>query len=309
MTLRRGLRLLLELAVPAAILLAYGVWSASAGHLYYPPLTEIGRAFADTWLFDRIGSDLAPSLTRMLSGYGLAAVLGVTAGLLLGMSRIAGTAADPVIQFLRSLPAPALIPFSLLVFGTGDSAKVFIIMLGSLWPVLLNTIDGVRGVDPLQLDTARSYRLPLATRIRRVIVPAASPRIFAGMRTSLAIAIILMVISEMVASRNGVGYLVLRSQRSFAIPEMWSGIVLLGIVGFTLNWLYLRVEAHFLSWYRGAQGLLGETPPAAAKRGTGATADRSTNPWRNRWSARTAPVDPSAGPPRESGRPPGEPGR
>jgi ABC-type nitrate/sulfonate/bicarbonate transport system permease component len=299
---RLGL-LVVELAVPAAILTGFGVWSARAENFFFPPLTEIARVFVDTWLFDRVGSDLLPSLARLLSGYGLAVVSGVAVGLLLGLSRTAGTAADPVIQFLRSLPAPALIPFSLLVFGTGDSAKVFIIALGALWPVLLNTIDGVRGVDPLHLDTARAYRLPAAVRLRRVILPAASPRIFAGMRTSLAIAIVLMVVSEMVASRNGVGYLVLRSQRSFAIPQMWSGIVLLGLLGYTLNWIYLRIEAHYLAWYRGAQDLLGETAPLRSRRATGAPGGWRTNPWRNRWSSPSAPAAPAAGP---AADPPGE---
>ena len=135
-------------------------------------------------------------------------------------------------QFLRAIPAPALLPFAILVLGVGNSMKIFIIAFVCLWPVLLNTIDGVAGVDPTLRETARVYRIGARDRILRVMLPAAAPQIFAGMRTSLSLALILMVISEMVASTNGIGYFVLQSQRSFAIPEMWSGILLLGLLGY-----------------------------------------------------------------------------
>lgn len=253
---RRLRQVLLELLVPVTILVAFGLWSAQADSFYFPPLTEIAREFWNTWVFAGFRNDLLPSLGRLLAGYGASVLLGVLAGLLLGMVRIARTAAEPVIEFLRALPAPALIPFALLLFGTGDSGKVFLIVLGTVWPILLNTIDGVRGVEQQQLDMAHSYRIPGYARLWRIVLPAAGPRIFAGMRTSLSIAIILMVVSEMVASRNGVGYFVLQSQRSFAIPEMWSGIVVLGVLGFTLNWLFLRFEDRFLFWHRGSKGLL-----------------------------------------------------
>ncbi|RKN05197.1 ABC transporter permease [Streptomyces radicis] len=260
---RRALGLLLELALPAALLIGYGLWSHRAQSFYFPPLGEILEYFGELWLFDRVGSDLVPSLLRMLAGYAVSVVLGVALGLLLGMSRLLRTAAEPVVEFLRALPAPALIPFALLMFGAGDGSKVFVIVLGALWPILLNTIDGVRGVDTQQLDMARSYRIPLAARIAHIILPGASPRIFAGMRTSLAIAIILMVVSEMVASSNGLGYFVLEQQRSFAIPEMWTGIILLGVLGYVLNWLFLRVERRVLAWHRGARGLSAETATPA----------------------------------------------
>ncbi|WP_063784379.1 ABC transporter permease [Streptomyces sp. SBT349] len=263
---RRTLGILLELALPAAILVGYGVWSHRAQSFYFPPLGEILDYFGELWLFDRVGSDLVPSLVRMLSGYALSVVIGVGLGLLLGMSRVLRTAAEPVVEFLRALPAPALIPFSLLMFGAGDSSKVFVIVLGAVWPILLNTIDGVRGVDTQQLDMARSYQIPLSARVTRIILPGASPRIFAGMRTSLAIAIILMVVSEMVASSNGLGYFVLEQQRSFAIPEMWTGIILLGVLGYVLNWLFLRVERRVLAWHRGSRGHAAESRTARTAR-------------------------------------------
>jgi ABC-type nitrate/sulfonate/bicarbonate transport system permease component len=135
----------------------------------------------------------------------------------------------------------------------GNSMKVFIIAFVCVWPILLNTIDGVRGIDPTLADTTRVYGVPSGDRVWRVMLPAASPQIFAGMRTSLSLALILMVISEMVASTNGIGYFVLQSQRTFAIPEMWSGILLLGILGYVLNGIFALIERRVLRWHRGAR--------------------------------------------------------
>jgi ABC-type nitrate/sulfonate/bicarbonate transport system permease component len=250
---RRVLGTALELAVPLAILALWAVLSADSETYYFPPLTDILDTFADTWLFERVGSDVVPSLVRLGLGYGIACVAAVALGLALGLSRPLRRALDPTVQFLRSVPPPALLPFGILVLGVGTSMKVFIIAFVCVWPVLLNTIDGVAGVDTTLRETATVYAVPPRDRLLRVTLPAASPQIFAGMRTSLSLALILMVISEMVASTNGIGYFVLQSQRSFAIPEMWSGILLLGILGYVLNAIFLLVERRVLRWHRGAR--------------------------------------------------------
>ncbi len=251
--MKRALPTLLEITVPLALLGLWAVLSASSDTYYFPPLTEILETFMDTWVFERVGSDVVPSLMRLALGYGIACVVAVVAGLALGLSLTLRRAADPIVQFLRAIPPPALLPFGILVLGVGNSMKVFIIAFVCLWPVLLNTIDGVAGVDPTLRETSRVYGIGARDRLLRVTLPAAAPQIFAGMRTALSLALILMVISEMVASSNGIGYFVLQSQRSFAIPEMWSGIVLLGILGYVLNGLFLLVERRVLRWHRGAR--------------------------------------------------------
>jgi ABC-type nitrate/sulfonate/bicarbonate transport system permease component len=249
----RTVAIALEIAAPVALLVLWGVWSSGSDTYYFPPLTDILSKFADTWLFERVGSDVVPSLVRLALGYGIACIVAVAAGLALGLSRPLRRATDPIVQFLRAIPPPALLPFGILVLGVGTSMKVFIIAFVCLWPVLLNTIDGVAGVDPTLRETARVYDIAPRDRLLRVTLPAAAPQIFAGMRTSLSLALILMVISEMVASSNGIGYFVLQSQRSFAIPEMWSGILLLGILGYVLNAIFLLVERRVLRWHRGAR--------------------------------------------------------
>jgi len=253
--IRRGLLLALEIAVPVLLLAGYAVWAARAESFYFPPLGEIRARFAELWLFARVPEDLLPSLRRLAIGYLLCVLAGVGAGLLLGVSRIVQQAVHPFAEFLRALPAVALIPFGLLVFGRGDTMKVFIILIGAVWPILLNTIDGVRGVDQGMLEMARAYRVGRWARIRRIVVPAMLPRVVAGMRTSLSIAIILMVVSEMVASSDGVGYFVLESQRRFAIADMWTGIVLLGIIGYLANVLFVQAERRLLRWHRESKGL------------------------------------------------------
>jgi ABC-type nitrate/sulfonate/bicarbonate transport system permease component len=250
---RQAIGTALEVAVPLTLLGLWAVWSADSTVYYFPPLTDILTTFADTWLFERVGSDVVPSLSRLGLGYAIAVLTAVGLGLALGLSHRLRLALDPTVQFLRSIPPPALLPFGILVLGVGTSMKVFIIAFVCLWPVLLNTIDGVAGVDPLQRETAEVFGISRRDRVLRVILPAAAPQIFAGMRTSLSLALILMVISEMVASTNGIGYFVLQSQRGFDMPEMWSGILLLGILGYLLNAVFVLVERRVLRWHRGAR--------------------------------------------------------
>jgi len=246
-------RLLVEFTLPVVLLVLWGLLSAGSDTYYFPPLTDILETFNDTWLFERVGSDVVPSLTRLALGYFIACALAIALGLALGLSKPLRRATDPIVQFLRAIPPPALLPFGILVLGVGTSMKVFIIAFVCLWPVLLNTIDGVAGVEPTLRETARVYGIGRRDRLLRIILPAAAPQIFAGMRTALSLALILMVISEMVASSNGIGYFVLQAQRSFAIAEMWSGILLLGLLGYILNAVFILVERRVLRWHRGAR--------------------------------------------------------
>lgn len=250
----------LEILTPIVVVGAWWFLSADSKIVFFPPLQKIVEALYDDWVFAGVSKDLVPSLTRLGIGYTIVVVGGLIIGLAFGMSRTLWQAFGPILEFLRALPPPVLIPFGLLVLGVGAEMKVFIIAIGSIWPVLLNTIDGVRGVDTQLLEVSRVYGLSRSDRIFRVVLPAASPQIFAGMRTSLSIAVILMVISEMVASVNGVGYYVLQSQRAFRIPEMWAGIILLGLIGYVLNVVFLLWERRILRWHRGSRAAALEQP-------------------------------------------------
>jgi ABC-type nitrate/sulfonate/bicarbonate transport system permease component len=243
----------LEIAVPLLLLRLLDVWTAKQDSFYIPPLRDVLSTFNDTWLFERVDSDVVPSLTRMGAGFAIAVAAGVAFGLLLGRERRVRRAAAPIVEFLRAIPPPALLPFAILVMGVGASMKIFVIAFVCVWPILLNTIDGAAGIDPTLEDSTRVYGIERRDNLLRVVLPAAGPQIFAGIRTAVSLALILMVISEMVASTNGIGYFVLQSQRTFAIPEMWSGILLLGILGYTLNGAFVLIERRVLRWHRGAR--------------------------------------------------------
>jgi ABC-type nitrate/sulfonate/bicarbonate transport system permease component len=250
---RRTLLIAVEIVTPLVALAILWAWTAGADSYYFPPLKDVLNAFADTWVFERFRQDVVPSLVRLGLGYAIAVVVGISLGVVLGQGPTLRRMATPVIEFLRAIPPPALIPFTILVLGVENDAKIFLIALVCVFPILLNTIDGVAGVEPTLLDTTRVYRVGGLDRLRYVVLPAAAPQIFAGMRTSLSLSIILMVISEMVASTNGIGYFILQSQRSFAITEMWSGILLLGLLGYLLNAIFTFVERRVLAWHIGAR--------------------------------------------------------
>jgi ABC-type nitrate/sulfonate/bicarbonate transport system permease component len=251
---RRKVGLLaLEVLVPVGVVVLWWWASRASTSLYFPPLSEVLGRFRANWLFDRVGEDLAPSLARLTVGYVLAVLAGVGLGAALAAVPLLRELAGPIVTFLRAIPPPALLPFAILLFGIGDTMKIFIIAFVCVWPILLNALDGFVATEPTMLDTTRVYGIGGARRLWRIMLPNASPRIFAGMRTSLSLAIIIMVISEMVASTNGAGYFVLQAQRNFAIADMWSGIILLGLLGYVLNVAFLLLERRALRWYLAAQ--------------------------------------------------------
>jgi ABC-type nitrate/sulfonate/bicarbonate transport system permease component len=245
-----------------ALILLWQVAAARADSLFFPTPLEILVRSGELWLSgppahlflgEGVFADIVPSLARLLAGWALAVAAGVSLGVLIGRSRTISDLVDPSLQFLRAIPGPALIPVFLILLGTEATMRVSLIAFGSVWPVLLNTIEGVKTVDPVQLDTARAFRLPLAARIRRIILPAAMPKIMAGMRVSLSLAVVLMVVSELVASTNGIGYRILNAQAMLLLTDMWCGILLLALIGYGLNAAFWQLERRVLGWHRGAR--------------------------------------------------------
>ncbi len=240
----------------AALALALLVWEAGARLApspFVPPLSRVLVTFRDVMLSAQVvAGDMLPSLRRMAAGYAIAVVGGAAAGGILGSWRALFQVVEPVVEFLRAVPPPVLIPFALLLLGLGDAAKIFVIAFGCVWPVLLNAIDGTRNVNETFKDTARLFGRTPGEIAWQVVAPAALPQVFAGMRTSLSLALIMMVLSEMIASSNGVGYFVLHAQRTFDVPAVYSGILLLGLFGYAFNRVFLGLEGLVLRWHRGA---------------------------------------------------------
>jgi ABC-type nitrate/sulfonate/bicarbonate transport system permease component len=247
-----GLRVAQALGLPAVLVSIW--WFASAGStsFFWPPLSEIVQAFPDTWTTERITQDVLPSLARLAIGYTIALVVGVLLGSAIGLSRTLRAFLEPLLEFFRAVPPPVLVPVIALFAGyTGWTSKIVTIALGCLWPILLNAVEGVRGLDQVLVDTARSYRMRRRTQFTQVVLRGSSPQVAAGARQALSIGVILMVISELFGANRGLGASIVQFQRSFAIPEMWTGIILLGLIGFALSLVFRLVEHHSLAWYRG----------------------------------------------------------
>lgn len=255
-------RFLVVLAPFVVLVAVWEVWFRTHESLFVPPMSDIFERFRDDWLSgpwtklflsERFFDDVGPSVGRALGGWALAGVLGIAIGVLMGRWRDGAAFLTPLIRFGMALPSVALLPVFMVLFGLGDDMKRYLIAFGAIWPILLNTLDGVRSIDPTVLRTSRVLRLSRRTFVAKVLLPASAPQIFAGLRISLGISLILMVVSEMFASSDGIGFGIITAQRTFRTLDMWSGILLLGLLGVALNRVLLYVERHVLRWHRGAR--------------------------------------------------------
>lgn len=225
--------------------------AALVNQIYVPPVTKIASELWRLLMNGELVHHLGASAVRFAFGYGLAVVLGLGIGLLMGYFRAGYLLLEPLIELLRPLPPPAIIPIAILFLGIENQMKVFVITFACFFPIVVNTIQGIAGVDRVLLDTARTFGLTTREIIWKIVLPSASPNIVAGMRIALAIALILTVISEMVASNDGIGFMILDMERAFRIPEMYAGIFTLMVVGYLLNRLFVVFESRTLAWYFG----------------------------------------------------------
>jgi ABC-type nitrate/sulfonate/bicarbonate transport system permease component len=241
----------IRIAALAALLAVWWWATARADSLFFPTPDKVFEAVWNDWILDFGDSwseNFQPSLKRLLLGFWLAAFLSVVIGIAIGRSRRFGDYVEPIIHFIRAIPPPAMLPLFIILLGIDDVQKVVLIAVGVFPPILLNTIEGVRSIDPQLFDTARVFQVGRVRRVTHVILPAAAPKIFAGLRISLSIAVILMVISELFAATDGLGFRILRASRTFQYVDLWAGIIVLGVVGIVLNWLLSLVERRVLRW-------------------------------------------------------------
>jgi ABC-type nitrate/sulfonate/bicarbonate transport system permease component len=249
-----------RLAVAAAAVCCWQLAARHAASPYYPPPTVIvpglyrqwfsGPA-SHLWLTADATGNLLPSLGRVAGALALASLAGTAAGLAIGRVARLADYAEPLVHFGRAVPPPAMVPVFLFTFKAGTPAEVASIAFGTIWPVLVNTIDGARTVHPGYLETARAFRLGPARRLRRVILPGAAPKILAGLRLGLSLSLLLMIVSEFEGSTSGIGREMSIASASLDIPAMWNVIVLLGLLGITLNGLLALAERHALAWQHG----------------------------------------------------------
>ena len=242
-------------ALPAVLFAAalIGLWQLAAelkliNPIFFPsPARTFGELYLQT-TSGRLWQPLGATALRMLYGWALACIAGITLGAAIGSSRVARDYLEPLLDFLRPLPASAIIPVAILFLGLSHAMSTVVIAFGSLWPVLLATVHGFKHTEPHLLELCQTLEMRRGELLANVALPGALPDILAGVRVSLAIALILAVVTEMQASLPGLGQNILLAQRSFRSPELYAGIVVLGIIGFAVNHGLLVAERRLLRW-------------------------------------------------------------
>jgi sulfonate transport system permease protein len=216
--------------------------------IFFPPpsrtLAELYRQIVE----GTIWKPLTETSLRMFYGWALASLLGVILGAAIGSSRTARDFLNPVLEFVRPLPASAIIPPAILFLGLSNTMSISVIAFGAIWPVLLASVFGFASVSQQLQDVAAALRLTRTQFMVKIAIPGAMPDILAGARVSLAIALILAVVTEMQASQPGLGQNILLAQRSYRSAELYAGVVVLGMMGFAINYALQMIERRALRW-------------------------------------------------------------
>lgn len=231
------------------LVLAWWFFSAGSTNIFVPPLSEIVATLWRDLQSGLLVGYVGFSLWNLAVGLAFAIVIGIALGLLIGEFRWLREALDPFIDFARSVPQAAIVPLIIGTFGLGAGPKMYTIAFACVFPILLNTIDGVRSIEPTIRRFGKVYRITPVRYFRRVVLPGALPQVFAGIRVALPIGVTVMVVSELYAANQGVGYYILNSSSTFHLTETWAGAVLVGIIGYLISIIFYRIERIPLRWY------------------------------------------------------------
>ncbi|MCO8068253.1 ABC transporter permease [Acinetobacter schindleri] len=215
---------------------------------FLPPLSQVFQTGWELYQSGQLSRHLSISLQRSAIGFSLALLFAIPLGLLIGWYKLVSETLNPLLELFRNTTALALMPVFILFLGIGEVSKISLLVYACTWPILLNTISGVQNVDPLLIKSARTMGLPPYQLFRKVILPAAVPTIFVGIRLAGATSILALVAVEMFGSKAGLGYLIIYSQFSFEIPQMFVGILIMTVLGLAFNHGLLAVEKHFTKW-------------------------------------------------------------
>ncbi|EPR9360701.1 ABC transporter permease [Acinetobacter baumannii] len=240
-----------------AIFLFFALWEALprfgvVDAAFLPPITKVLEIGWNLISNGQFFIHLQASLIRSFSGFFIALIVAVPLGFAIGWYRGFSDYLNPLLELLRNTSALAVLPVFMLFLGIGESSKIALIIFACVWPILLNTIAAVRNVDPLLIKSARTLGLNDAKLFRKVILPAAVPTIFVGIRLAGTSCILVLIAAEMIGAKAGLGYLIIYSQYNFQIPEMFLGIISITVFGFAFNYVLLAVERRFTAWKRTA---------------------------------------------------------
>jgi ABC-type nitrate/sulfonate/bicarbonate transport system permease component len=222
--------------------------------IYLPPPSQVFVGFYELIISGELWTHVRASMTRVFSGYLLAALLGIGLGLLLGWFRSLAAFFEPLIELFRPISAIALIPLAILWFGIGETSKIFLIMYGTFFPILLNTIAGVRNTERVFIRAARTLGAGRARILLTVVIPSAVPFIYTGLRISMGIAMIVIISSEMVAADNGLGWFILDSERVYKTDLMVAGIITISVLSLAIDFGLRRLRGLLFPWWRDTTG-------------------------------------------------------
>lgn len=220
-------------------------WIVSA---YWPPVTTVIRAAVEQLAGGDMLRAFASTLYRAGVGYAAGSVTGVVFGILVGKSRVLRLALLPLIEIIRPIPTPAVIPPLILFLGVDDTLKIFIVSLASFFPVFTNTLSGVAAIDDTLIQTARTFRVGWMRTLRSVVFPATLPAIAAGLRTATSLALVVAVLSEMIAGSNGIGYYLVQMQYALRPDLMYAAVLYLAVTGYALNRAVIALERRLIPW-------------------------------------------------------------
>ena len=238
-----------EVLLPSPTAVAIKWWA------YLLPMQpqEAGQSYL-AWLFSgELLHDAYSSLFRVIAGFLIGAGLALPLGLLMGASTRIYALFNPLMQILRPIPPIAYIPLAILWFGLGNPPSFFLIAIGAFFPVLMNTIAGVRQVDGIFLRAARNLGAGQWTMFTRVILPAATPYILAGVRIGIGTAFIVVIVSEMIAVNDGLGFRILEAREFMWSDKIIAGMITIGLLGLFIDTAVSRLNNHLLRWHRGLE--------------------------------------------------------
>jgi len=234
-------------------LLIVAVWQGFY-HLGYlnpvllPAPSQIALTFWDLIKTGALPRHIGISILRVLEGFGIAAILGLVLGTAIGLSRTLDRWTDLIIQVVKPIPPIAWIPLAILWFGIGEQSKVYIIFLGAFFPIIINTIDGIRQTDHKFVEVARILAVPRFKFVRQVVLPGALPAIMTGLRVGLMVAWMCVVAAELIAASSGIGYLIMDARQLSQSDVVLVGMITIGIIGKLMDSLIKRVENRLIRW-------------------------------------------------------------
>ena len=209
-------------------------------------LDVLNRAVSTTLFWDRIEG----TLLRMALGWLVASMLGIAIGGVIGLSAMMRNYLNGIIEFIRPIPASAVVPAFILAFGLTEQMVLAVISFGAIWPTLLATTHGFTSLNPRLQEVATMLRMSRRDYVVKIALPSALPDILSGARLSLTVSLILTIVAEMVAGRTGVGSWIMLAARAFRAPEVFAGVILFGLIGALSGLLLTTIEARLLKWRR-----------------------------------------------------------